>query len=109
MFNVKPELMFNWLAVPGAVPAPTVKEFVDALKVALAFSSTGLLAVLPMVTTADVLLGTPADQFVEVDQSLDVVPVQLSAACAVTGMNARIAVAGSAGPTIAVLNNRMLW
>jgi hypothetical protein len=77
MVSVKPELMFNTLAVPGATPVPTCKDPVDPFKETLLLIWTGLF-VKELMVTAEVLIGAaPVFQFVTVSQAFEVVPFQL--------------------------------
>jgi hypothetical protein len=79
MVKVKPAPMFKPLAVPGAAPAPMVREPVDPFKEALLLSWTGLLVRLLMVT-AELVVGTPADQLPAVPQLLETAPFHVSEA-----------------------------
>jgi hypothetical protein len=79
MVKVKPAPMLKLLAVPGATPVPTVKDPPDPLKETLLLSRTGLLVRL-LIVTAEVIVGTPADQLPAVPQTFETAPLQVSEA-----------------------------
>jgi hypothetical protein len=106
MVNVKPELMFNTFAVPGAVPVPTVKDARlvpdPPFKLTLLFNWTGLFVRLAMVT-ALVLNGTPALQLPAVSQAFELLPFQASGgATARAAKGANATAAGKARASTAI-------